>query len=79
MDNWEGLSWIGHSLSVGAIVGALVGVITPVATLIALVWYSVQLWESNTVQNMLQRRRQRKILALKMRLQELEDASHKRK
>lgn len=71
MDDW-GLNWLGHSLSLGAIIGAMAGIFTPIAALVAASWYGVQLYESKTVQGLIRRRREHKIRMLRLRLAELE-------
>lgn len=67
--------WLAHGLSGAAIVGTIVGLLPPFAAGIALIWYSIQIYESKTVQTFIRRRRERKIAALKRRLQDLQPPS----
>lgn len=68
----DGSTWLGHGVSITALVGAVTGLVTPVAAVITTCWFAVQLYESRTVQDIVKRRRARKILRLKIRLNELE-------
>jgi hypothetical protein len=43
--------------AVGAILGSLAGYLPPLAALIAILWYAIQIWESDTVQHLRSRRR----------------------
>lgn len=62
-------------VSAGAIFGAFLGVLPPLAALGAIIWYIIQIYESDTVQNFLlerriiRRRRQRVRQAKLRRLQ----------
>lgn len=49
--------WIGHSISAGALLGALTGLIPALAALIAVIYYIIQIYESDTVQKYLDKRR----------------------
>jgi len=60
--------WVGHLVSVGAIIGTIAGYLPAVAAIIAMLWYLVQLYESGTVQSYLRGRRDRKIAKLTMEL-----------
>lgn len=46
--------------SLVTIVLALAGLLPPIASLFAMAWYGVQIYESSTVQEMLEKRRARK-------------------
>lgn len=50
----------GHALSLGAIFGVLTGVLPVLAALGAVIWYIIAIYETQTVQTWLQRRRARK-------------------
>ena len=47
-------------ISAGAIVGSLVHILPPLAAFVALIWYCLQIYESETVQAYLQKRRIRR-------------------
>ena len=49
--------WIGNLVSLAAIVGALAGWLPIFAALVAIIWYSIQIWESATVRHYLNHRR----------------------
>lgn len=68
----DGYDWLGHGMSIGALLGVLAGVFTPFAALVTGLWFTVQLYESKTVQNWVRHRRERRIAKLKMLLGELE-------
>jgi len=74
--DFEGLNWIGHSVSTVAILGTLAGLLPPIAALAAFLWYSVQLYESRTVRHYFAHRRAKKIASLKARLKVLEEIHH---
>jgi len=63
---------VGHLVSAGAILGAIVGYLPAIAALVGVVWYLVQLYESNTVQRYLRGRRERKIAKLTLELARLQ-------
>lgn len=62
------LSWVGNGASVGAIVSTLAGWLPPAAAFIALIWYVIQIYESNTVQAWVRNKRTRKIARMKARV-----------
>jgi hypothetical protein len=73
MENGQGLvSWIGHAFSSVTLVGAIVGWFPGVAAAVALLWYSIQIYESNTFQRWLTTRRLQKIAQLKIEMARLE-------
>jgi hypothetical protein len=42
--------------AIGAILGSLAGYLPPMAALIGILWYAIQIWESDTVQRLRSRR-----------------------
>jgi len=62
-------TWLGNVLGGGAVVTSLAGwlpaTITLITASVALVWYLIQIHESETVRRWLANRRARKIVALK--------------
>ena len=73
MDHGNAINqWVGNIVSVGAIVGAFLGWIPYIGALVALCWYLIQIYESQTLQRWLANRRARKIAHLKSRILELE-------
>ena len=42
--------------AIGAILGSLAGYLPPMAALIGILWYAIQIWESDTVQHLRSRR-----------------------
>ncbi len=59
------LSYIGNGASGLAIVTTIFGWLPPAAALIAIVWYVVQIYESDTIQKWIKSRRTRKIARMK--------------
>lgn len=59
------LSWFGNGASGLAIITTMFGWLPPAAALIAIVWYIIQIYESDTVQSWLRNRRTRKIAHMK--------------
>jgi hypothetical protein len=49
--------WVGHVTSIIAALGAFMGLLPSAVALVALIWYSVQLYESRTVQHYLRNRK----------------------
>lgn len=70
MDHFN--AWIGNALSLSAIAGTLLGYFPAIAAVVALIWYLIQISESDTVQRYLMNRRRRKLARLKARLLLLE-------
>ena len=58
---WAG----GDTIAIAGIGAALLGYLPPLAALIAIVWYAIQIYESQTLQNMLMNRRLRRLVALR--------------
>lgn len=54
--------WAGHILSVLTIIGTFLGFVPIVAALAALIWYSIQIFESDTCQKFLDKWRMRRKL-----------------
>ncbi len=59
------LSYVGNGASGLAIVTTIFGWLPPAAALIAIVWYVVQIYESDTIQKWVKSRRIRKIARMK--------------
>jgi hypothetical protein len=78
MDNFNPLAWAGNIVSLGAIVGTFMGWLPAVAAVVAFTWYSIQIWESHTVQNWLHTRRERKIAYYTARVHQLRAQQKKR-
>jgi hypothetical protein len=60
-------AWVGNILSAGAIGATLIGLLPAVAAGVALVWYTIQIAESKTVQDWIRGRRLRRLAQLKAR------------
>lgn len=56
------------TVSAGAILGTFLGLLPPLAALVASIWYVVQIYESDTVQNYLHQRRILKLRRRQLRL-----------
>lgn len=48
--------WAGNVISLGAIAGTIIGWLPLFAALVAIIWYSIQIWESSTVQEYVRKR-----------------------
>lgn len=66
------LSWVGNGVSLGAIATTLAGLTPSIAAVVAIVWYSIQIFESATVQRWIAKRRQRRLARLRAALLALE-------
>jgi hypothetical protein len=66
------LSWVGNTASIGAVVSTVFGWLPPVAAFIAVVWYVIQIYESDTIQSWVKNRRVRKIARMKAQVIMLE-------
>lgn len=64
--------WAGHILSLFAIVGSFAGLFPAIAALAAVIWYVINIYESRTVQTWVQRRHERRIVALSAKLASLQ-------
>lgn len=69
------LSWVGNTASIGAVVSTVFGWLPPVAAFIAVVWYVIQIYESDTVQSWVRGRRTRKLARMKAQVIMLEAQS----
>lgn len=65
-------SWAGNIISAGAIITSFMGWVPGIAAIVALVWYVIQISESQTVQRWFLARRQRKLASLRAKLLKLE-------
>jgi hypothetical protein len=73
MDHGSAINqWVGNAFSIGAIAATFMGWVPGVAALVALIWYSIQIFESATVQRWLANRRARRIAHLKAQVLLLE-------
>jgi hypothetical protein len=72
MEDFNWIGWIGHSLSGTAILGSLIGFFPPIAAVAAFVWYTIQIWESQTMRNYFARRRARRIARYRAEIVRLE-------
>lgn len=52
----EHLKWIGDFISISTVVGTLAGMLPSVAALISIVWSSIRIYETKTVQSFLEKR-----------------------
>lgn len=66
------LSWTGNLISVGAIATSIMGYAPAVAAIVALIWYAIQIYESQTVRQWIADRRARQLARLKARVVLLE-------
>lgn len=66
------LSWVGNGLSLGAIATTMLGLTPAVAAIVAIIWYSIQIYESATVQKWVAKRRLRRLARLKAEVLMLE-------
>lgn len=66
------MHWVGSLVSTGALVGVVAGFLPPAAALGALVWYYIQITESQTYRRWRATRTQRRIAKLRAQLLELE-------
>lgn len=66
------VSWIGNGVSVGMIISSIVGWLPAAAALIGVIWYSIQIYESKTVQNWLENKLKRRLMYLHAEASRLE-------
>jgi hypothetical protein len=64
--------WLGNGASAVAIIGGFLGWAPAIGALVAAAWYSIQIYESATVQRWVANRRIRKIARMKARVIMLE-------
>lgn len=60
MDKFDPYQWFGHGGSVIVILATLASVLPAFAALAAVIWYAVQIYESDTCQKMLEARRMKR-------------------
>ena len=65
-------NWVISTISTGAILGTAMGLVPIIGGLVAIVWYCIQIKESQTYRNWHARRRSIRIARLKARLRLLE-------
>ncbi len=65
-------SWLGHSVSLTALIGVVAGFFTPLAAVITTCWFGLQIWESQTVQELRRNRKARKLEKLRDQIAKLE-------
>jgi chromate transport protein ChrA len=65
-------TWLGHSISLGAILMTLAGLLPAAAALVAIIWYAIQIYESVTVQRWLKNRRLKALVVLRAKSVALE-------
>lgn len=74
MDHHNLPNWIGNGASAIAVIGSLLGALPVIAALIAIVWYAIQIRESETYRTWRRQRRERQLSHLKAQLLLLEDS-----
>ncbi len=62
----------GDSIAVAGIVMSLMGWLPPMAALVAVIWYAIQIYESRTLQAMLNKSRLRRLVQLRAKAAALE-------
>ena|ERR1035437_8677428 len=71
-DNFNLTAWVGGLTSIGAIFSTLFGWVPPIAAVFALIWYMIQIYDSEPVQKYRTRRLRNKLLRLHERAANLE-------
>jgi hypothetical protein len=66
------LNWLGNIASVGAVLTSMFGYIPAIGALVAIVWYSIQIYESDTVKRWQWDRLRRKLMRLQQEAAEIE-------
>lgn len=69
-------NWMTNLVSGGAVAATLLGYVPSLAAIVALLWYFIQISESETVRRWVAARRTRKLARLKARVIMLEAQSH---
>ena len=64
--------WIANGASFGMVVISLLGLVPPIAALIAVFWYCIQIYESQTVQSLIRRRKKAQLLRLRAKAAAIE-------
>lgn len=60
MSTHPALALVGNLLSISAIAGAVMGIVPPIATVASLIWFCLEIWESETVQKWIRLHRHKK-------------------
>lgn len=68
--------WTAHIVSPVAFIGTLLGFLPGATAVIIFLFYSVQLYESKSVQKWIANRRERRLQKLRMKIQCLEQTVH---
>lgn len=68
MEQYNPLHWLGHGASVAVILATLASLLPAFAALAAIIWYAVQIYESDTCQKWIEKRRMKRKAALIARL-----------
>jgi uncharacterized membrane-anchored protein len=63
---------IGHTVSLGTLLSVIAGILPVIASVVALIWYVIQIFESDTWCRRVERRRRRRIAKLRAELIGLE-------
>ena len=61
-------TWVGNIVALSAVVSSLAGLLPVAAALIAIVWYAIQIRESETYRNWRRNRRRTRLLKLRERM-----------
>lgn len=72
MNNDHIMAWVGNGISAGAILSTFMGWTPSVAAVVALIWYLIQIFESDTMRKWRARRRLRKLTRLRAEILRLE-------
>lgn len=70
------LLWFTNLFGGSVILSTIAGIIPPLGAFVAIVWYSIQIYESATVKNWRAHRRMRKLARLKARVMMMEARSN---
>ena len=60
--------WIGNTFSVGTIIGAALGWLPAIGAIVAIIWYVIQIGESDTFRSWRLRRHQKRVAKLEAKL-----------
>lgn len=64
MNDHSWLAWIGNTASMGVILTTLLGYAPAFAAIVAVVWYFIQIYESQTIQRWMNNRLRRRLVKL---------------
>ena len=64
-----------HTGAVATILGTVLGWVPPIAAVLAMIWYSIEIYESKSFQRILADRRARRVIRLRARILQLEQLS----